>query len=459
MLLIKNGFIVSEKDTYKADILIENGKIKEIGENLKADGETKIIDAEGKYIIPGAIDAHTHFDLQAGACRAVDDFYTGTVAAACGGTTTIIDHIAFGPKGCNLQHQIDEYHKLAEGKAVIDYSFHGVMQHVDKNIVEEMEKVINEGIPSLKLYMTYDFKLNDAEILQALKKAKECNGIIAVHAENHDTINHFREEFSSTGKTAPIYHAYSRPAECEAEAVNRLTYLSELAGDASLYIVHLSTKKGLDEIKAARERGLKNIFAETCPQYLTLTEKEYLKENNEGLKYIMSPPLRKEQDIEALWEGINNGDIQVVATDHCPFNFNKEKQLGKDDFTKCPNGAPGVEERVKVIFSEGVKKGKISINKFVEVMCTNPAKIYGCYPQKGVLLPGLDADIVIIDGDKKSKITHDRLHSAVDYTLYEGKEITGDIELVLQRGEIIVENNVFVGKKGNGRFLKRKIGG
>lgn len=455
MLLIKNGTIVTEKDTCKADILIENEKIKEIGTHLSADCKT--IDAEGKYIIPGAIDAHTHFDLQAGACRAVDDFYTGSVAAACGGTTTIIDHMAFGPKGCSLQHQIDEYHKLADGKAVIDYSFHGVMQHVNDEIIKEMEKVIEAGIPSLKVYMTYDFKLNDAEILQVLKKAKECIGIIAVHAENHDTINYFRGKFPSEGKTTPIYHAYSRPNETEAEAVNRMIYLSELAGDAPLYIVHLSTKEGLAEIKAARARGMKNIYAETCPQYLTLTEKEYLKENNEGLKYIMSPPLRKEADIEALWDGINNGDIQVIATDHCPFNFNKEKQLGKDDFTKCPNGAPGVEERVKVIFSEGVKKGKISINKFVEVMCTNPAKIYGCYPQKGVLLPGSDADIVIIDANKENVITHSELHTAVDYTLYEGKKVTGNIECVIQRGEIIVENNKFIGKKGNGRFIKRKI--
>ena len=455
MLLIKNGFVVSEKDTYKADILIENGKIKEIGDNIVAD--CKVIDAIGKYIIPGAIDAHTHFDLSTGACRAVDDFYTGTVAAACGGTTTIIDHMGFGPRGCNLQHQIDEYHRLADDKTVIDYSFHGVIQHVNDDIIKEMKKVIEEGIPSLKVYMTYDFKLNDAEIFQVLKKAKECNGIIAVHAENHDIINYFRKKFSTEGKTKPIYHAYSRPNKTEAEAINRMIYLSELAGDAPLYIVHLSTKEGLNEIKAARTRGMKNIFVETCPQYLTLTEKEYLKENNEGLKYIISPPLRKEADIDALWEGINNGDIQVIATDHCPFNFNKEKQFGKDDFTKCPNGAPGVEERVKVIFSEGVKKNKISINKFVEVMCTNPAKIYGCYPQKGVLLPGSDADIVIIDADKENIITHSELHTAVDYTLYEGKKVTGDIEYVIQRGEIIVENNKFIGKKGNGRFIKRKI--
>lgn len=455
MLLIKNGFIVSDVDTYKADILIEDGKIKEIGKNLKVDCE--IIDAEGKYVIPGAVDAHTHFDLQAGDCRAVDDFYTGSVAAVCGGTTTIIDHIAFGPKNCSLHHQIEEYHKLADQKSVVDYSFHGVIQHVNENILKEIKEVIESGISSLKLYMTYDFKLNDAEILQVLKQAKENKGIVAVHAENHDVINHLREKFLTNGKIDPIYHAYSRPNECEAEAINRMIYLSELAGDAPLYIVHLSTEEGLEEIKAARQRGLKNIFVETCPQYLTLTEKEYLKENREGLKFIMSPPLRKEKDIEALWRGVNNGDIQVIATDHCPFNFSKEKQLGKDDFTKCPNGAPGVEERVNIIFSEGVKKGRISINKFVEVMCTNPSKIYGCYPQKGTLLPDSDADIVIIDGNKNRIITKKELHSAVDYSLYEGKEVFGEIELVIQRGEIIVKNNKFLGKKGNGKFLKRKI--
>ena len=311
-LLIKNGTIATASDTYKADIYIENGVIRYIGENIEEDAD-EVVDAKGKYVIPGGVDVHTHFNLDVGIAVANDDFYTGTIAAACGGTTTIVDHMGFGPKGCDLKHQVDLYHKYADGNSVIDYSFHGVIQHIDKNILEEMKRIFED------------------------------------------------EGVASEGLKTPVYHCLSRPEEAEGEAVNRMINIAKIADDAPLYVVHLSTKLGLDYIKIAREKGQK-VYAETCPQYLILDKSKYELPNNEGLKYIMSPPLREKNNCNELWKGINDGYIQTIATDHCPFSFNKEKQMGKDDFTKCPNGAPGVEERIPLIFSEGVMKKKISIN-------------------------------------------------------------------------------------------------
>ena len=408
----------------------------------------------GKYVFPGAVDVHTHMDLDVGISRAVDDFYDGTVAAVCGGTTAIVDHMAFGPEGVPLHHMFREYEKLAGGKAVIDYGFHGTMQHLDDDILAELETMMSDGIPSVKLYMTYNYKMNDAEILQTLRKMKEIHGITAFHCENHEVTEFLKKENREKGNLAPIYHAKSRPNAVEAEAVERVLRLAKMAGDAPVYIVHLSCKESLEAVRAARNAGQENIFVETCPQYLTLTEEKYLEKD--GLKYIMSPPLRTQADCDALWEGIADGSVQVVATDHCPFNYGKEKQMGKDDFTCCPNGAPGVEERFPILFSEGVKKGRITLQRLVEVACTNPCRIYGLAPEKGDICPGADADLVILDPDAVYVLTHDRMHGAVDYTMYEGKEIRGEIDLVMQRGNVLVKDNVFVGEKGAGRFIHRK---
>ena len=451
--IVKNGMVVAPGETYRADILIEDGVVREIGTGL-FDPEAEVIDAVGKYVIPGGVDVHTHMDLQAGKSRAVDDFYDGTVAAACGGTTTIVDHMAFGPQGCDLHHQLNEYHRLADGKAVIDYGFHGVAQHVNREILAELEDMVRDGVPSVKVYLTYDFKLNDAEAFQILKRMKELGGVTAFHCENHDIVEYYRRTYRENGDTEPIYHAKSRPNLAEAEAVARVLNLARLAGDAPVYIVHLSCKESLEAVRDARAKGQKNIFVETCPQYLTLTEERY--EGADGLKYIMSPPLRTEEDCARLWEGLAQGDIQVVATDHCPFNFNKEKQLGKDDCTLCPNGAPGVEERLPLLFSEGVMGGRISVNRLVETLCTNPARIYGLYPQKGILLPGSDADLVIIDPKAEYVITHDRMHGAVDYTAYEGVKVKGAVELVMQRGSVVARGTAFTGERGAGRFIHRK---
>lgn len=456
--IIKNGTIVTESDIFKGDILIEGEKILAIGkfEDNEAD---EVIDAKGKYVMPGAIDVHTHMELQQSEkYRSVDDFYTGTVAAAVGGTTSIIDHIGFGPKGCNLHHSINNYHEIAK-KSALDYSFHGVIQHVDEEILKELSEIIeNEGIPSFKAYSTYGFKVEDKGFMQLLEQMKKSKGILTVHAENDGITNYLREKFLAEGKKEPIYHALSRPNETEAETVERLINLSIMAGDAPLYIVHTSTKESIAAIKRAREQGLKNLYVETCTQYLTLTDSKYEEDGPvEGLKYLMSPPLRKESDVEELWKAVDNGDIQVIATDHCPFLFETDKLDGKDDFTKAPGGAPGVEERVRVIFSEGVMKNRITLQKFVEVMCTNPAKIFGMYPQKGALIPGADADILIMDAEKEEVLTKENMKSACDYCTYEGMKVKGTINMVFSRGKLVSKDNEFLGEKGYGKFIHRKI--
>lgn len=393
-LLVKNGMIATESQVFRGDILIEDEKIKSIGTVLEEE-DAEVIDATGRYVIPGGVDVHTHMDLQAGKYRAVDDFYDGTVAAACGGTTTIVDHMAFGPKGCSLWHQVEEYHCLADGKSVIDYGFHGVIQHVNASILGEMKEIAeNDGITSFKVYTTYDDKLTDEEIFQVLKEAKKDGIVIAVHCENDGVINYLRKTYRESGCTEPKYHPLSRPARCEAEAVDCLLHLAAMAGDAPLYIVHLSSKEGLMEVMKARASRQKNFAVETCTQYLTLTDEMY-EDPKEGLKAIMSPPLRKKEDQDALWQALKDGVIDVVATDHCPFHFGKEKQAGAQDFTACPNGAPGVEERMRILFSEGVMKGRITLPQMVHYLCTNPSRMYGLYPQKGTLLPGSDADLIV----------------------------------------------------------------
>lgn len=452
-LIIKNGTLVSPSETWEADLLIEDGRIVSIGRDLTEEG-AEVIDAEGQYVIPGGIDVHTHMDLQAGASRAVDDFYDGTVGAACGGTTAIVDHMAFGPKGCNLHHQLNEYHRLAEGKAVIDYGFHGVVQHVDDEILDELEAMAEEGVPSTKVYLTYDGRLNDAEAFLVLKKMKELGGVTAFHCENHELVEYGKKSCRMAGNYTPEYHAKSRPNLVEAEAVSRVLALARLAGDAPVYIVHISCKESMDAIREAKREGQKNIYTESCPQYFLLTEDRY--RDADGLKYVMSPPLRSAEDCAALWDCLAAGEIDIVATDHCPFRYEKEKQLGKDDFTKCPNGAPGVEERMSVMFSEGVMKGRITVNQYVETMCANPAKVYGLYPEKGALLPGSDADIVLIDPNRSYVLTHERMHGAADYTAYEGMEIQGEITTVLSKGKVVAKDNTFTGEKGAGAFIRRK---
>ncbi len=456
-VLIKNGTVVNDTGAVRADVLIEGETVSGVEPGIVQE-EAEIIDAKGKYILPGAVDVHTHMDLDVGFSRACDSFFSGTVAAACGGTTTIIDHMAFGPEGAYPWHQVKEYHSLADGEAVIDYGFHGVLQErADERVLSEMREISEkEGITSFKLYLTYDFMLKDLDVFRVLKEAKKDNILITVHCENDGIVNGLREEYGIEGKLSAAFHPMSRPAEAEAEAVNRMCCLAHCAGEAPLYIVHLSSLAGLKEVMRAKERGQKHFGVETCPQYLLLNDDRY-EDPKEGLKVIMSPPLRKDADRMALWDALSKDLLDTVATDHCPFTFLEQKQAGASDFRKCPNGAPGVEERLLLLFSEGFKKGRITLPQLVKYVSANPARIFGLFPKKGLIAPGSDGDIVIIDPEKKRVLSKENLHGNSDYSCYEGFEIQGDIDMVLQRGRTIVKDNEFLGNKGDGRYLKRAI--
>ncbi len=452
--LVRGGTVVTEAGTVSGNILIEDGRILGITEAQDAD---EVIDAAGKIVMPGAVDIHTHMDLDVGIARVIDDFYSGTVAAACGGTTTIVDHLAFGPKGYSPWHQIREYHRLADGNAAVDYGFHGVLQHVNDEALDDMAAIAREeGITSFKAYMTYDGRLEDLDLMKVLERAAREHILIAVHCENHGIVTYYRERFVREGKTQTRWHSVSRPAEAEAEAVNRLLYLARAAGEAPVYIVHLSTRSGLEEVRRARAAGQIRFGAETCPQYLLLDEKMY-DDPKEGLKAVMAPPLRRQADREALWEALAGNELDTVATDHCPFTFAEQKQLGVQDFTKCPSGAPGVEERLILLYSEGVRKGRITLPQLVKYACTNPARVAGIYPKKGTIAAGSDADLVILGPDREWTMTTGRLHGNADYTCYEGMKIQGAVEQVLLRGRTIVRDGVFTGARGDGQYLHRGI--
>ncbi|MBR0514712.1 MAG: dihydropyrimidinase [Clostridia bacterium] len=452
--LVRGGMVVTEAGTVSGNILIKDGRILGITEAQDADA---VIDAAGKIVMPGAVDIHTHMDLDVGIARVIDDFYSGTAAAACGGTTTIVDHLAFGPKGCSPWHQIREYHRLADGNAAVDYGFHGVLQHVNDEALDDMAAIAREeGITSFKAYMTYDGRLEDLDLMKVLERAAREHILIAVHCENHGIVTYYRERFVREGKTQTRWHPASRPAEAEAEAVNRLLYLARAAGEAPVYIVHLSTHSGLEEVRRARAAGQIRFGVETCPQYLLLDEKMY-DDPKEGLKAVMAPPLRRQADREALWEALAGNELDTVATDHCPFTFAEQKQLGAQDFTKCPSGAPGVEERLILLYSEGVRKGRITLPQLVKYACTNPARVAGIYPKKGTIAAGSDADLVILDPDREWTMTTGRLHGNADYTCYEGMKIQGAVEQVLLRGRTIVRDGVFTGARGDGQYLHRGI--
>ncbi|MDR3072896.1 MAG: dihydropyrimidinase [Clostridiales Family XIII bacterium] len=456
-MLIRGGILVGERDVFLGDLRTDADRIEEVAEKLVERPGEETIDASGLYVLPGGIDVHTHFDLDVGFAHASDDFYTGTVAAACGGTTTIIDHPGFGPQGCSLHHQIDLYHRLAEGKAVIDYGFHGVIQHVDDEIFRELAELRDEGITSFKFYTTYDYRLHDDGIFRLLRVTRDLGLLPAVHCENHEMLTFLRNEWIREGKCSPHWHPKSRPQTCEGEAVSRVLALAEEAGNAPIYIVHLSTEIGVEMVGFYRRRGHQTIFAETCPQYLLLDESKYDLPGDEGLKYILSPPLRKPRDCNALWSAVSSRRIDTVATDHCSFRYSVEKQLGKDDFTKCPNGMPGVEARMSLLFSEGVLNGRMSARHFAALTSENPAKRFGLYPRKGVLKAGSDADIVLIDPEITWTMKQGFLHENVDYTPYEEIPVQGKPVMTISRGEIVMRDGAFVGRKGRGIFLKRDL--
>ncbi|MDL2325052.1 dihydropyrimidinase [Ruminococcaceae bacterium OttesenSCG-928-A16] len=454
-LLIQNATVATSTGVFNGDVLVEGETIAAVGQNLPAKGAT-VINATGEVLLPGGVDAHTHFDLDVGFTRASDDFYTGSVAAAHGGTTTIIDHMAFGPAGCRLTHQVGVYHQLAKD-CVIDYALHGVIQHVDEQVLEDMALLRDEeGITSHKVYLTYADMLNDAEVLAVLQRAKQLGVTVCAHCENDAIVNSLRAQFVASGKTAAKYHPLSRPAEAEAEAIFRFLSLAKAAGEAKVYVVHLSTALGLQAIALQRAAGQQNIFAETCPQYLLLNDALY-DDPAEGLKYLMSPPLRKTADEAMLWAGLQTGEIDTIGTDHCPFLLHPQKQRGKDDFTQAPNGAPGVELRMPLLFSEGYKKGRLTLPEVVRTCCTRPAEIFGIAPQKGDIQVGADADLVLFNPDEEWTVTHADLHENVDYTPYEGMQLCGKPVLTIARGQVIVKNGKFTGAAGRGKYLHRHV--
>lgn len=452
--IIKNGIVVFEDKIEKCDLLIENELIKGFGtfSDLEAD---EIYDASNMYVLPGGIDPHTHMDLQQSPkYKACDDFYTGTCAAAIGGTTTIIDHIAFGPENCNLHFMLDKYKELAKD-SVIDYSFHGVIQHVNDDILEELESIVkNEGVISFKGYSTYGYALTDLDFYELLKKLKECGGILTIHCENDDITNYLRNKLAEEGHTEAKYHAISRPNETESESVDTLLNLAKMAGESSVYIVHTSTKEAVDRIHYSKLNNQKNVYSETCTQYLVFTDDKYNQKNEEAVKYLMAPPLRKSDDIQSLWNAVKNGTVDTIGTDHCPFML-KEKLDGLNDFRLAPGGVNGVEERMRIVFSEGVMKDRIDLVEFAKLTSTNASKIFGMYPKKGTLKIGSDADICIINPNKSEVISANTHHSKSDYNAYEGFKVNCTIDKVFVRGNLVASNNELTIKSGYGQFIHR----
>src|SRR5436853_3264224 len=450
--LIKNGHIITAADNYTADILIEHEVVSVIGATLDMEADVSI-DASGKLVIPGGIDPHTHMELPFGGTTAADDFRTGTIAAAHGGTTTIID-FAVQYKGQSLIEGIDNWHKKAEGKCAIDYGFHLITTELEDRQIEELLRVMDEGVTSFKMFMAYPgvFLVDDATIYRAMSAAGARGGLICMHAENGIVINEIIKRFLAEGRTAPKYHALTRPTIAEAEGVHRAIALAEMA-ESPVYIVHLSCAEALNQVRQARDRGLP-AFAETCPQYLFLSLDNYDEPGFAGAKYVMTPPLRDKSNQAELWKGLKMDDLQVISTDHCPFCMKEQKELGKDDFTKIPNGAPGVEHRVSLIYN-GVIENRISRNRFVELTSPAAAKMFGLFPKKGTIAVGSDADIIIFDPNKNQTISVKTHHMNVDYSAYEGKTIKGVVETVLSRGSVVIDRGEFKGKSGNGHFLKR----
>ena len=458
--LIKDGLIVTVDGSIYSDVYIDNGQIitigKNIGKQLKVPPE-ETIDAKGMYILPGAIDPHTHISMPFMGTHSQDDYSTGTISAACGGVTSIID-FDIQQKGESIHQALERKKELANGNAVIDYSLHPAITDLREEVISEIKTAIkNYGTPSFKVFMTYDFRVDDATLLKMLAITKENGGLVQLHAENYYMIEYLNAKFKNENKLAPYYHALSRPNIAEQEAISRAIKLVELTG-SSLYIVHLSSKEGLEEVKLARDKGLK-IYAETCPQYLLLNDTCYKEPNWNGAKYVMSPPIRTKESNDALWDGINSGDIQTIGTDHCPFDFSGVKDMfGKDDYKKIPNGAPGIELPLILLHSEGVNKGRITLEKMVEIMSTNTAKIFGL-KNKGAILPGKDADIVIFNPKQKFKITNEKLHMNVDYSPFENLEVTGMPNIVFSKGKKVAQWNGekmdFIGNNAAGNFIKR----
>jgi len=456
--LIQNGTVVTAESTFPADILVDGEKIKEVRPGIPANSADRLIDATGMLLMPGGVDVHTHLDMPFGGTISSDDFETGTRAAAFGGTTTIVD-FAIQARGTKMRDALDTWWKKAEGKACVDFGLHMIVTDLGGAGLEDMDDLVSEGVTSFKLFMAYPnvLMVDDATIFRALSRTAKNGALICMHAENGGVIDVIVQKALAEGKTAPIYHGLTRPTTAEAEAVNRSIAMAEMAG-VPVYIVHLSSEDALNKVREARDRGLP-AFAETCPQYLLLSIEEMDRPNFEGAKYVFTPPLREKKNLGKLWDGLKHDHLQVVSTDHCPFCFEDQKVLGKDDFTKIPNGGPGIENRLQLIYHHGVNDGKLSLNRFVELVSTMPARIFGMYPRKGAIAAGSDADIVFWDPQADYTISAKTHHMRVDYSMFEGFRVKGNVRSVMSRGEMVVDNGQFLGKVGRGQYLKRAARG
>jgi len=448
-LLFKNGTVVTGESTFKADVAVKNGKIIMIGTGLKPSKETKVVDVSGKFVLPGAVDVHTHLAMPFGGTVSADDYFAGTRAAACGGTTTVFD-FALQDFGETMVETVKRRDAICAPDAAVDYSFHVGVKDVTGDLLDSIADSVKFGVPSFKVFMTYDFGVTDGVFYKVLEKSKACGALIAVHAENDEMIKVLTDRYTSQGKTDAWYHYMSRPEFVEGEADERAIQWAKSL-NAPLYIVHLACKQGLDAVTKARDEGYP-IFAETCPQYLHFTRDVY--KRPDARNFVCSPPMKGKESQDALWDGINRGDISTVATDHCPFQSH-EKDWGKDDFRKIPNGCMGVENMYPYMLSEA-NKGRITFNKAVELCATNPAKLFGCAPQKGFIQIGSDADIVIYDPKKEFTVSQSNMHSDIDHTIWEGVKLKGYPVETYSRGTLVYKDGEFLGKRGDGKFVKCK---
>jgi dihydropyrimidinase len=461
-ILISGGTVVTATGTMPADVLVEGEKIaavvarddspERLRPGLAAD---RVIDATGKYVLPGGIDAHTHMEMPFGGTSSSDTFETGTRAAAWGGTTTIID-FAMQAKGTSLLSTLDKWHQKADGNCAIDYGFHMIVSDVNETSLKEMDACVAAGVNSFKMFMAYPgvFYATDGEILLAMQQAARSGALVMMHAENGIAIDQLVAQAIAAGKTEPVQHGLTRPPELEGEATSRAIILAQVAR-CPLYIVHLSAIQALAAVAQARDAG-QNVFAETCPQYLYLSLEDLARPGFEGAKYVCSPPLRRPPHQQTLWQGLRTNDLSVVSTDHCPFCFREQKELGRGDFSKIPNGIPGVEHRMDLLH-QGVATGEITLPRWVEIASTTPARMFGLYPRKGVIQPGSDADIVIYDPAARQILSVATHHMNVDYSAYEGMQITGRVETTLSRGRVVVDAGEYHGSPGHGRFLDREL--
>ncbi|HKU57857.1 MAG TPA: dihydropyrimidinase [Gaiellaceae bacterium] len=452
-ILIRGGRVVTAADDFVADVLVEGERVALIGADLDVAAD-RTIDAAGKYVLPGCIDPHTHLDMPFGGTVTIDDFESGQGSAACGGTTCHVD-FCIQAQGQTFAEALEGWHAKANGKALIDYGFHIAVTDVDDERLEELATLPERGITSYKLFMAYKnvLQVDDETLFRAMQVAAASGALVMVHAENGDAIDVLVREALERGDTAPIHHALTRPPELEGEATNRAIQLARIAG-SPLYVVHVTCRAAVDPIRRAREQGW-SVWGETCTQYLFRSIDDLAQPDFEGAKYVYSPPARDAANHEVLWNAVRTDALSVISTDHCAFLWDGQKTLGKDDFTKIPNGGPGLEDRLKMIHHFGVREGRIGLNRMVDLLATQPAKLFGLYPRKGTVAVGADADLVVFDPERRETISAATHHSRCDYSLYEGTEVVGAPELVLLRGSVLVEDGELVGMPGTGRFVRR----